>query len=155
MNTSPKIKFDYTKCYQPENIVLPEPSFMRDMFTVEENDPLDVSKTVVFHQDDVSLLFNQRRLSQLSQITVDELKSRFDNVGRSDLLKGFSDEEIASVVKSRYIQAPSEVQSWLTYLSEAHAATLEKMNAATETVDNSVDNSTETVTNSVAPSATD
>lgn len=68
---------------------------------------------------DVSLLFNQKRLS--NTIGIDEAKSwlnSLNNTPSENLGAKFSDEQLISLVKSRHVQSPSDLRSWSNFLTD-------------------------------------
>lgn len=81
-----------------------------DKLCVEEVTLEDGSKGVIIGSD-VTLLFNQQRLNRLSQTYIDgiitNLRTQSDN-----MFKGYSDEEIAKSIRSRYIQSPADVYNF-------------------------------------------
>lgn len=72
---------------------------------------------------DVDLLFNQQRLDRMSlaalQQKLDDM-TRIQNDGLSELRKNIKDEDLMKFIKSRYIQAPSELRAWCSYLAEEY-----------------------------------
>lgn len=73
---------------------------------------LSEKESVTFITTDVSLLFNQQRLMQASPLAIDRLVNNLKSA-RPDSLKGYSDEQLASAVKSRYIQSAADMQSYM------------------------------------------
>lgn len=76
-------------------------------------------QTSYFISSDISLLFNQERLSSLGS---DNIKKFFDCMAAkssslSELRKKCSDSDLLNLCKSRYIQTPSELLSWSKYLN--------------------------------------
>lgn len=75
---------------------------------------------VVFLDSDVSLLFNQERLNET--LGRDGIKHFFDSLSSrsvplTELRSKISDEDLASICKSRYLQHPSEILAWSEYLN--------------------------------------
>lgn len=66
---------------------------------------------------DVDLLLNQKRLEKVSPAT---LQSFLDNLkAQPNTPKGkFTDDELMMFIKSRHIQAPSDVAMWSDYLGD-------------------------------------
>lgn len=67
---------------------------------------------------DVTMLFNQKRLDKMS---VQTLVSHFDSMQQKndslrELRSKLSDEQLGKLVKSRYIQSPSELMAYSAYL---------------------------------------
>lgn len=68
---------------------------------------------------DIYMLFNQQRLDRMSR---EALLAHFDNMSTrsasfSELKSKLTDDQLISIVKSRYIQSPSELLSWSNYLN--------------------------------------
>ena len=79
---------------------------------------------VVFLDSDVSLLFNQERLNET--LGRDGIKHFFDSLSSrsvplSELRKKISDDDLASLCKSRYLQSPSEILAWSEYLNNNYS----------------------------------
>ena len=79
---------------------------------------------VVFLDSDVSLLFNQERLNET--LGRDGIKHFFDSLSSrsvplSELRSKISDEDLASICKSRYLQQPSEILAWSEYLNNNYS----------------------------------
>lgn len=74
---------------------------------------------------DVDLLFNQQRLDRMSlaalQQKLDDM-TRVQNDGLSELRKSIKDEDLMKFIKSRYIQAPSELRAWCSYLADEYGS---------------------------------
>lgn len=67
---------------------------------------------ITFITTDISLLFNQQRLMQASPLALDRLVNNLKSA-RPDALKGYTDEQLASAVKSRYIQSAADMQDYM------------------------------------------
>ncbi len=85
---------------------------------------------VVFLDSDVSLLFNQERLNDT--LGRDGIKHFFDSfssrsVPLSELRSKISDEDLATICKSRYLQQPSEILAWSQYLNNNYADLLSEI----------------------------
>lgn len=79
---------------------------------------------VVFLDSDISLLFNQERLNET--LGRDGIKHIFDSLSSrsvplTELRSKISDEDLASICKSRYLQQPSEILAWSEYLNNNYA----------------------------------
>lgn len=85
-------------------------------FVLKDRDNNDI--TVI--GSDVSLLFRLQKMrefdNQFDSRNLDSLLSRFRQVSPS--ASNLSDEELLSIVKSRYLQSPSEIQAWSDYLEQ-------------------------------------
>lgn len=81
----------------------------------------DGSVASVAFSSDIALLFNQKRLEDC--LGRDGLKKFFDDVSArspalSSLRQKISDDDLAAMCKSRYLQSASEILSWSNYLNE-------------------------------------
>ena len=81
----------------------------------------DKRECITFH-DDIYMLFNQMRLVG-SGVGADTIKAWLDTLtpksdALSQLRKKCSDDDLMSVIKSRYIQSPSELLAWSEYLND-------------------------------------
>lgn len=81
----------------------------------------DGSIASVAFSSDIALLFNQKRLDDC--LGRDGLKKFFDDMSArspalSSLRQKISDDDLAAMCKSRYLQSASEVLSWSNYLNE-------------------------------------
>lgn len=79
---------------------------------------------VVFLDSDVSLLFNQERLNET--LGRDGIKHFFDSLSSrsvpfTELRSKISDDDLASICKSRYLQQPSEILAWSEYLNNNYS----------------------------------
>lgn len=70
-----------------------------------------------FMVSDLSLLFNQQRLMSLGQGAIDYVVKMLRDY-KPDPLKGLSDDQLSSLVKSRYIQSQSDVYNWTRYVQQ-------------------------------------
>jgi hypothetical protein len=81
----------------------------------------DGSVASVAFSSDIALLFNQKRLEDT--LGRDGLKKFFDDMSArspalSSLRQKISDDDLAAMCKSRYLQSASEILSWSNYLNE-------------------------------------
>lgn len=81
----------------------------------------DGSIASVAFSSDISLLFNQKRLEDC--LGRDGLKKFFDDMSArspalTSLRQKISDDDLAAMCKSRYLQSASEILSWSNYLNE-------------------------------------
>lgn len=93
---------------------------------------------VVFLDSDVSLLFNQERLNDT--LGRDGIKHFFDSLSSrsvplTELRSKISDEDLASLCKSRYLQQPSEILAWSEYLNNNYADLLTQIRDRTSSSD--------------------
>ena len=103
----------------PKTVVLRSPSMVDDFYHTEIKYPDDSS--AIFIDDPIYMLFNQERLnrelgSTAVKMWLDSLVSSSDHL--SELRSKCSDNELMYMIKSRHIQSPSELKSWLDYMSE-------------------------------------
>lgn len=90
-----------------------------DEFHVERGiDELDGSETYRF-VDPIIILFNQERIQQLGAGVI---KAVLDSMQPSssalaDLRSKCPDDLLIQMIKSRYLQAPSEIKSWCEFMS--------------------------------------
>lgn len=66
-------------------------------------------KKVLFITSDVSLLFNQQRLSQLNPMILEQLVG---NLKKAKPQSNLTDEQLIGALKSRYIQSNADVYAW-------------------------------------------
>ena len=95
----------------PDTIsLITQPTELDDFYheTVEISD----KESVTFITTDISLLFNQQRLMQASPLALDRLVNNL-KAARPDPLKGFTDDQLAAAVKSRYIQSAADMQEYM------------------------------------------
>lgn len=95
-------------------------------FLLQEQSDFETGDVFYSYGSDLTAIFNQQRLGkEIGPI----LDSVFKNVRQGDLsdkFAGLSDDEIVSCVKSRFIQAPCEIQDWTRYLMSELTAVVEK-----------------------------
>lgn len=114
------------ECIQRDTVYC-EPSPV-DMFLFQTGKAPHSSKESVTITSDLYMLFNQERLDRMS---LQSLVDHFANIPQSDtsisaLRSKLSDEQLASFVKSRYIQSRSELLSWSQYLMNEYADTMDE-----------------------------
>lgn len=104
-----------------------------DDFTFEKvTDPgCDDSITLT---SDVAMLFNQQRLDRCSK---DSLLEYFNSLSRtssalSELRSKLSDDQLISIVKSRYIQSPSELLAYSESLVHEYGVELASLSQHTQ-----------------------
>lgn len=97
------------------------------------------AKVNVIISDIGFLLMNKDTLSRMDSGLLSILNDRFSGVSESasSALDGFSDEEKISVLKSRYIQSPSEVQNFSKYINDNFESLVSEMSAAQESSESS------------------
>lgn len=92
-----------------------------DALCVDVSKNSDGSVKSVHFSSDISLLFNQKRLEDT--LGRDGLKKFFDDMSArspalTSLRQKISDDDLAAMCKSRYLQSASEILSWSNYLNE-------------------------------------
>ena len=97
--------------------ILREPSPC-DEFYIETCKPsCDCMESVSF-QDPIIMLFNQQRLENLGEMGatafLDSLIQKESFL--SEIRKNVSDEDLCAMMKSRYLQTPSEITAWCRYI---------------------------------------
>lgn len=90
----------------------------------------DGSVASVAFSSDIALLFNQKRLEDC--LGRDGLKKFFDDMASrspalSSLRQKISDDDLAAMCKSRYLQSASEILSWSNYLNENYKNLMESV----------------------------
>lgn len=101
-------------------LVTREPSLVDSFYTDESICP-DDGKTTVVYTDPLIMLFNQERLSQMGDAAVKMWLDSLSKNASSDvneLKSKLSDDELIQLVKSRHIQSPSELQSYVEWCNE-------------------------------------
>ncbi len=106
---------------------------------IVQRSPVDVVRyDVIEHSDgakcvvsfnDIALLFNQERLSNLG---TDGVKNFLDNLQKrsgslANLRKKCSDKDLLALCKSRYIQTPSELLAWSNYLDANYTQLIQQI----------------------------
>lgn len=95
--------------------------------------PSDDKKSIRMTSD-IYMLFNQQRLDRMSR---ENLISYFNdmsvrNSSLSSLKRRLSDDQLVGLVKSRYIQQPSELLAWSRYLNSLADAELQAVVAESQ-----------------------
>lgn len=83
---------------------------------------------------DIYMLFNQQRLDRLSR---ESLLSYFESMSVNepkfgDLRSKLGDDQLIDFVKSRFIQSPSELMAWSSYLMSSSDAAIAELAALQE-----------------------
>lgn len=89
---------------------------------------------------DIALVLDQKKAASYGlDAAINEMLSRVRQAPLSDSYVGLSDDDLISVIKSRYIQAPCELLQWSEWLennlSSIEQAAIEKANADGDSVD--------------------
>lgn len=98
----------------------------------------DGSIASVAFSSDIALLFNQKRLEDV--LGRDGLKKFFDDMASrspalSSLRQKISDDDLAAMCKSRYLQSASEILSWSNYLNENYKHLIDVVKSRVSTND--------------------
>ncbi len=99
-----------------------------DSLCVDIQRNADGSVESVSYSSDIALLFNQKRLEDC--LGRDGLKKFFDYMSArspalTSLRQKISDDDLAAMCKSRYLQSASEILSWSNYLNENYQQLME------------------------------
>ena len=97
-----------------------------DDFMFESDKPAHGDSEAIIFTTDVTMLFNQQRLDKMSS---EALVRHFDSMSKNDsalaaVRKSLTDDQLISIVKSRYIQSPSELMAYSSYLVGTYGAEL-------------------------------
>lgn len=97
----------------------------------------DGSVASVAYSSDIALLFNQKRLEDT--LGRDGLKKFFDDMASrspalTQLRQKISDDDLAAMCKSRYLQSASEILSWSHYLNENYQHLMEVVKSRVSSV---------------------
>lgn len=70
-------------------------------------------------RSDIHLLLHQEKLKQLGErVAASFVDSMQNNVGSTSSIEGLSDNQIIDTIKSKYLQSPSELSSWMQHLKD-------------------------------------
>lgn len=109
---------------------LRQPSLVEDFYKQSFAAPHGSFDAVAFRTD-VYMLFNQDRLDRMTQ---SQLSTWLDNQAPTDglisLRNQLSDSQLHHFIKSRYIQSPSELKAWSSYLESEYGSELSKLQPA-------------------------
>ena len=104
----------------PKRSQLVQPSIMAELSKVNVTYfDGDDKREAIANVDDIYMLFNQQRLDKMTR---EALIARFDSMSQYDdgmkaLRQKCTDDQLISLVKSRYIQSPGELMEWSKYLN--------------------------------------
>lgn len=94
--------------YQPSSL---------DGFLFQPHEVGTDGHTTLALRRDISLVLDQKKAASYGLDTaINEMLSRVRQAPLSDAYSRLSDDELISVIKSRYIQAPSELLQWSEWL---------------------------------------
>lgn len=109
---------------------LRQPSLVEDFYKQSFPTPHGSCDAVCFRTD-VYMLFNQDRLDRMTQ---SQLSTWLDNQAPTDSLTSLrnqmSDSQLHQFIKSRYIQSPSELKAWASYIETQFGTELAKLQSA-------------------------
>lgn len=112
---------------------LRQPSLVEDFYKQSFPTPHGSCDAVCFRTD-VYMLFNQDRLDRMTQ---SQLSTWLDNQAPTDSLislrNQMSDAQLHQFIKSRYIQSPSELKAWASYIETQFGTELAKLQPAETT----------------------
>lgn len=93
------------------------PSVIED-FNISVTEPIHGTTPVMKVQTDVYMLFNQQRLDKMTTEALINYLSNYTahDDGLAAIRNKLSDAQLSQFVKSRYIQSPSELKAWSSYL---------------------------------------
>ena len=99
--------------------VLREPSVV-DEFYFEKHRPSDDCMESFSVVDPIIILFNQDRIENMGVTAakqfLDSLQPKSNSL--AELRKNCSDEDLVSMIKSKYLQSPAEILAWCRYMKE-------------------------------------
>ena len=79
---------------------------------------------------DIHLLLHQEKLAALGErVSAAYVDSMKPSSTSPSLTEGLSDSQIISMIKSKYLQSPTELTSWMDHLKELALAEVNKANA--------------------------
>lgn len=103
-----------------ERTFVRQPSLVDSFYFVEGKCPRTGKKTVSFSHP-LYMLFNQERLDRLGSAAVQQWIQSLNNAKNSslnELRSKLSDDDLLSMVKSRHIQHPCELEAYIRSLNE-------------------------------------
>lgn len=106
--------------YGVEKMEVRQPSLVDEYYHQESVCPETGEKVIGYHHP-LYMIFNQERLDRLGDGAVQMWLKSLENAGNSAYNKvkdKLSDDDMLKLVKSRHIQSPSELETWLSYLNE-------------------------------------
>lgn len=114
------VEYNYSNDIGLEKAYVRQPSLV-DEFYITENKCPETGETTHQISHPLYMLFNQERLDRLGPSAVQQWLQSLDSAGSSSLeeLKSkVSDEDMLSMVKSRHIQHPCELERYISQLNE-------------------------------------
>lgn len=100
-------------------------------FNIVYSSPIHGTTPVMKVQTDVYMLFNQERLDKMTTEALVNYLSNYTakDDGLSEIRSKLTDEQLSQFVKSRYIQSPSELKSWSSYLMSNYDTLVSELDA--------------------------
>lgn len=79
-------------------------------------------------RSDIHLLLHQEKLKQLGErVAASFVDSMQYNAGSSPFVEGLSDSQIIDTIKSKYLQSPAELSSWMQQLQDTALSEINKV----------------------------
>lgn len=79
-------------------------------------------------RSDIHLLLHQEKLKVLGErVAASFVDSMQNNVGSASSIEGLSDSQIIDTIKSKYLQSPSELSSWMQHLQDVALSEINKV----------------------------
>ena len=110
-----------------------QPSMVDDFIFQKVKTPGSERESVTITSD-ITMLFNQKRLDRMtSEALIQHFESMaVRNSSMAKLRSKLSDDQLCSIVKSRYIQTPSELLAYSNYLVSAYVDNLAQIALASQ-----------------------
>lgn len=106
------------------------PSPVEDFYREEVQTPLG-STPAVTYRNDIYMILNQRRLDSMTLAQFSDYLDHDRSASQlSQMREKMSDEQLHQFVKSRYIQHPSELRAWASYLDIEYSKEIQKLEEA-------------------------
>ena len=84
-------------------------------------------------RSDIHLLLHQEKLKQLGErVAASFVDSMQNNVGSTPSFDGLSDSQIIDTIKSKYLQSPTELSSWMQHLKDTALSEINKVKEQTK-----------------------
>lgn len=108
------------------------PSPVEDFYREEVDTPLGTCKAVTY-RNDIYMILNQKRLDSM---TLAQFSDYLDHDRTASSLSQYrakmTDAQLHQFVKSRYIQHPSELRAWATYLDIEYSKEIKNLQVAVD-----------------------
>lgn len=105
------------------------PSVIED-FNISFTAPIHGTTPVMKVQTDIYMLFNQQRLDKMTTEALINYLSNYTahDDGLAAIRNKLTDAQLSQFVKSRYIQSPSELKAWSSYLMSNYDQIVSELN---------------------------